>query len=83
MTTLKILSAGLIASALFATAASAQENPMNERFAAERAHHAGVLPFAHGAPGNLWMVAPSAGAHTAPSEQPDGVCDHGDDPQIC
>jgi hypothetical protein len=78
---LKILSAGLIATAMFTTAASARENPTNEGHAAERAQHASVLPFADGA-GRLWMAAPSVGT-AEPSEQPGGICDDGDNPQIC
>jgi hypothetical protein len=70
---LKILSAGLIATAMFTTAASARETYANQPHITERAHHARVLPFAE-----------PFGAYTAaPSEQPDGVCDHGDNPQIC
>jgi hypothetical protein len=73
MTMLKILSAGLIATAMFTTAASARETYTNQRHIPERAHHASVFPFAR-----------SFGAYTAaPSEQPGGICDHGDDPQIC
>jgi hypothetical protein len=78
---LKILSAGLIATAMFTTAVSARENPMNGRHHAEHAHHAGVDPFAAG---HLWKLAPPVGAYTeAPSQQPGGICDHGDNPQIC
>lgn len=77
---LKILSAGLIATAMLTSAASARENSMNTRHAKEQAHHADVFPFA----GRPWMLAPSAGSYTqTPSEQPGGICDHGDDPQIC
>ena len=73
MTKLKILSAGLIATAMFTTAASARETYTNQRHITERAHHASVFPFAR-----------PFGAYTAaPSEQPGGVCDHGDNPQIC
>lgn len=77
---LKILSAGLVATAMLTTAASARENSMKIRHAEERAHHADVFPFA----GRPWTLAPPAGSYTqAPSEQPGGICDHGDDPQIC
>jgi len=84
MTMLKILSAGLIATAMLTTAASARENLMNERHDTEHAYHAGVDPFAQSTIGRLGMFAPPVGAHTEmPTEQPGGICDHGDDPQIC
>jgi hypothetical protein len=80
MTMLKVLSAGLIATAMFTTAASAYEHPMNEQYAAARADHSSGLPFA----GRLWTLSPSVGAHTVePREQPGGDCDHGDNPQVC
>lgn len=82
MTILKILSIGLIASAMFTTAASAHEDSLQGRHAMERAHHASIFP-AQGATGGFGMLSPSAGASTELSEQPGGTCDHGDDPQIC
>jgi hypothetical protein len=82
MTMLKILSAGLIATAMFTTTASARENSMNGRHAEEHGRRAGI--FAPGAAGPLWMVAPPVGNDSqTPSEQPGSACDHGDDPQIC
>lgn len=84
MKALNILSVGLIAAAMFTTAASARENPMSERLAAGRIHHAGAVPFEGSTAGRLWGPVPFVGAYTAtPSEQPGGICDHGDDPQIC
>ena len=84
MTMLKILSAGLIASAMFTMAASAYETPSHERHVGEHAHHAGGSPFADGFDGHPLLSAPNVGAFTkTPSEQPGGICDHGDDPQIC
>lgn len=82
MTILKILSIGLIASAMFTTAASAHVNSFYGRHAMERAHHASIFP-AQGATGGFGMLSPSAGTSTEPSEQPGGVCDHGDNPQTC
>jgi len=73
MTMLKILSAGLIATAMFTTAASARETYTNQRHITERVHHASVFPFAR----------PFGASTAAPSEQPGGICDHGDNPQIC
>jgi hypothetical protein len=73
MTMLKILSAGLIATAMFTTAASARETYSNQRHITDRAHHASVVPFAR-----------PFGAYTgAPKEQPGGICDFGDNPMIC
>lgn len=84
MTMLKIVSAGLIATAMFTTAVSARENPMNGRYTALHPHHASVGPFAEGAISRLWMLAPPVADHTqTPSERPGGVCDDGDDPQVC
>lgn len=84
MTMLKILSAGLITIAMFTTAVSARENPMNGGYAAEHTHHASVDPFAEGATSRLWTLAPPVAGYTqTPSEQPGGVCDDGDNPQIC
>jgi hypothetical protein len=82
MTIFKILSIGLIASAMFTTAASAYENSFHGRYAMERAHRASIFP-AQGAAGGFGMLSRSAGASTEPLEQPGGTCDHGDNPQIC
>lgn len=76
MTTLKILSAGLIATALLTMPVMARDT--NERYAAESAH-ASVVPAGRSIHGHFWTPAPSVSA----SNQPDGVCDHGDDPGIC
>ncbi|MGY4434922.1 hypothetical protein ACVWWO_007399 [Bradyrhizobium sp. F1.13.1] len=73
MTMLKILSAGLIATAMFATAASARENYVNKGHITQRAHHATVGPFAE----------PFGANEAMPSEPPGGICDHGDNPQVC
>jgi len=57
---------------------------MHERHVVEHAHHASGFPFADGVDGDPLMSAPSVGAYTeTPSEQPGGICDHGDNPQIC
>jgi hypothetical protein len=73
MTMLKILSAGLIATAMFTTAASAREIYANKAHITERAHHASVGPFAE----------PFSTNEAVPSEPPGGICDHGDNPQVC
>ena len=83
MVMLKILSVGLIATAMLTTVVSARENPRNGGYAAEHSH-ASVSPFAHSGAGDLRMLAPSVGGYTPElSDQPGGVCDHGDDPEIC
>lgn len=76
MITLKILSAGLIATALLTMPVRARD--MNERYAAESAHTS-VVRSGRSIHGHFWTPAPSV----TTSNQPDGVCDHGDDPGIC
>lgn len=84
MTMLNIFSAGLIATAMLTTAASAHENRMSEWRAIEHARDGSIAPLAHGTEGRRWMLAPPvAGYADTPTEQPGGTCDHGDDPQIC
>lgn len=73
MTMLKILSAGLIATAMFTTAANARETYANKDHITERAHHSIVFPFAE----------PFGANEAVPSEPPGGICDHGDNPQVC
>jgi hypothetical protein len=74
MTILKILSAGLIATAMFTTAASARETYTKQRHVTEHVDHASVVPFAR--PFGIYSAAPS-------EQEPGGICDHGDNPQIC
>lgn len=76
MTALKILPAGLIATVLLTMPVRARD--MNERYAAESAL-CKRCPFRTKHHGHFWTPAPSVRA----SNQPDGVCDHGDDPGIC
>lgn len=76
MITLKILSAGLIATALLTLPVRARD--MIERYGGESAY-AIVVPRGPSIHGHFWTPAPSVRA----SSQPDGVCDHGDDPGIC
>ena len=84
MTMLKILSAGLIACAMLTTAANAHEHRMSERYATRHTRNGSIVPFAHSTEGHPWMLAPPvAGYAETPTEQPDGICDHGDDPQVC
>jgi hypothetical protein len=77
---LKILSAGLIVAAVFATPAMARDSHIDAQGSVMRSH---VRAFAadHG---YLRMAAPSVGAYPETSvDQPGGVCDHGDNPEIC
>jgi hypothetical protein len=79
MTTIKLLSAGLIAAAMLATPAMARENH------AARQHVAGAYtktsPTSHYTDGRVRFSAPRVGALPAP---PDGEnCDVGDNPFIC
>ena len=85
MTMFRILSAGLIATAMLTTVANARENPMHERHRVEHADHASGFPFADGIDGHPLMSAPPVSAYieTPSEEQPGGICDHGDNPQIC
>ena len=80
MTTIKLLSAGLIAIAMLTTSAVAHENSMAGRY---------VLPKANASANSTpdaWIYSHTriAGeSKTAPQNQPGGVCDHGDNPAIC
>jgi hypothetical protein len=73
MTMLKILSAGLIATVMITTAANARETYANKGHITERAHHPSVFRFAE----------PFRANDAVPSEPPGGICDHGDNPQVC
>jgi hypothetical protein len=66
MTTLKLLSAGLIATAMLATPAMARETYVAKRQVAAEAN-ASVLPRAHDLAGRVCIPAPRVGAFaTAP-----------------
>jgi hypothetical protein len=80
MTTIKLLSAGLIAIAMFATPAMARESGVASRHVAEKAN-ASAFPTARFLDGHVGIPAPRVGALRAP---PDGEnCDVGDNPRIC
>ncbi|SDH59730.1 MULTISPECIES: hypothetical protein [Bradyrhizobium] len=80
MTTIKLLSAGLIAVAMLATPAMARENYVaNGHFAGEA--NTSVFRAARYSDGRVHMPAPRVKALPAP---PDGEnCDVGDNPFIC
>lgn len=80
---MKVLTAGLIVAAILAAPARADESCAAERRAAQNGY-ADVPTAARCFDGRLWIPAPPVRALTeAPTDQPGGVCDHGDNPQIC
>jgi hypothetical protein len=83
MSLFKLFSAGLIAVAVFTTPTVAKETSAAKRYLAQKQHASGppadYRPYSH-AP----MMGPSGAEFGLSNQaQPDGVCDHGDDPQIC
>jgi hypothetical protein len=79
MTPFKLFSTGLIAVAMLTTSAMAHESPAGDRYFAWK-HHASAAP----ADSHARMPAPfAAESNLSSGDQPGGVCDHGDDPQIC
>ena len=80
MTIIKLLSAGLIVTAMLAAPAMARENHVAKRYVAGEADTR-TAPAARHAEGHFAFPAPSVGALPAP---PDGEnCDVGDNPFIC
>ena len=80
MTTIKLLSAGLIVTAMLATPAMAREKHEAKRYVAGEAD-AKAAPAAHHVEGHFSIPSLSVGAMRAP---PDGEnCDVGDDAFIC
>jgi hypothetical protein len=80
MTTIKLLSAGLIATAVLATPAMARESGVASRYVAEKAN-ASAFPTARYFYGHVGIPAPRVGVLPAP---PDGEnCDVGDNPRVC
>jgi hypothetical protein len=81
MTTIKFLSAGLIAAAVFATPVMAREYSAASRHAAEEVNAHAV----HYGEGHVGVAMPHVGAFIA--APPDGgegeSCDVGDTPHIC
>lgn len=80
MTTIKFLSAGLIAIATLTTPAVAHENSIAGRHLVLKSN---ASP--NSATGR-WIyrrTGTTEESHTAPQNQPGGVCDNGDNPAIC
>ncbi len=80
MTTVKLLSAGVIATALLATPVMARDNYLAKRHVAAEANTR-TAPTAHYTDDRFGIPAPRIGALPTP---PDGEnCDVGDNPFIC
>ena len=80
MTTIKLLSAGVIATAMLATPVMARDNHLAKRHVAGEANTR-TFPTAHYNDGGVGIRTPRVGALPAP---PDGEnCDVGDNPFIC
>jgi hypothetical protein len=80
MTTIKLLSVGLIATAMFATSAISRENYVTQRHIAGEASTI-ISPTARNIDSDAGIPAPRVGALPAP---PDGEnCDVGDNARIC
>ena len=80
MTTIKFLSAGLIAIAMLTTPAAAHEHSIVGRHVVLKANAS-----ANSSTGR-WIYSRTSIAgesSTAPQNQPGGVCDNGDNPAIC
>ena len=83
MSKLQLLSAGLVAATMLATPALAHETSPARRYV-PRNGHASAAPADHWLFSHARMPAPSAAkSDLSPRNQPGGVCDHGDNPQIC
>lgn len=79
LTLTKTLFAGLVATSIFSAPLQAHENRAADR-RAEQSMGA-VVPRTEGSQRLAW---PYAHLHaSAPSDQPGGICDHGDDAMIC
>ena len=75
----KALLAGLVVTATFATPLQARESRASDR-QTEQSVGSTIPRIERDRP----IVAPAHHAFApVPSDQPDGVCDHGDDPMIC
>jgi hypothetical protein len=80
MTTIKLLSVGLIATAIFAAPVMARDNHSARRHVAREANTI-TFPTTRYSDGNIIMPSPRVGGLPAP---PDGEnCDVGDEPFIC
>ena len=75
----KALLAGLVVTAIFTTPLQAHENRAGDRHTEQSVGSS--IPRTEG---ERSMSAPAYHAFAPmPSEQPEGVCDHGDNPMVC
>ena len=75
----RALLAGLVVTAIFTTPLQARESRAGDR-QTEQSVGSTIPRIEHGRS----FAAPAHHAFApVPSDQPDGVCDHGDDPMIC
>jgi hypothetical protein len=75
----RALLAGLVVTAIFTTPLQARENRAGDRHTEQSVGSS--IPRSDG---ERSIAAPAHHAFApAPSEQPDGVCDHGDNPMVC
>jgi hypothetical protein len=81
MTKLKLLSAALIAAAMFATPAVARTSHVTSRHRAMDAY-ASASPIARHVDGRIGILAPRVGAFP-PAPPDEENCDVGDNPRIC
>lgn len=75
----KALLTGLVVTAIFTTPLEAREH-----HAIDRHTELSAGPGLSRIEGDRWIAAPAHNAFApVPSNHPDGVCDHGDNPMIC
>ena len=83
MTTIKLLSAGLIATVMFTVPADAHGNSLTQRYVATKGD-ASVFSTGRWAYGNARIPTPQVGKFATPrARAPGGVCDVGDNGMIC
>jgi hypothetical protein len=81
MTTIKLLSAGLIATFMFTVSAAAHENISTRRCLEMKDNASGSSCWNYG---NARIPAPHLGKFAVrPHDETDGICDHGDNAMIC
>ncbi|MGD4150946.1 hypothetical protein QT608_22585 [Xanthomonas citri pv. citri] len=77
----RVLLAGLVVTAILSTPLQAHENRASDRHTKQSVGSS--IPRIEGE-GEQSIAAPAHHAFARlPSEQPGGVCDHGDDPMVC
>lgn len=79
----KLLSAGLIAAAMFVTPATARENHLAKRHVSETVNANASLTARYDHRRVRILAPPVRAVAVAPRSAVDGVCDFGDNPMIC